>query len=237
MSDQWESIKQYELAQRRERAEKQRELAEKHLAASQEMLQQQALREQARREMEQRQAEVYQRLQASNAQLQHRKEADHQTILQQIAKEQAIADIRRGEALRLAAQKLKAVQAEQTKVWLGWDGREFASPREQVFWDAWKACGYWETLPLLCGKRSQQWHVGRFWFDFADPTSLSAVEVDGWRYHRDRVAFNRDRQKDRYLASLGGDVLRFSGDEILHSVESAVLAAYEFIQDRRSKVR
>jgi very-short-patch-repair endonuclease len=45
-------------------------------------------------------------------------------------------------------------------------------------------------------------------FLFADRRLV--VETDGWRHHRSRDAFERDRQRDAILASAGYRVLRFT---------------------------
>ncbi len=50
--------------------------------------------------------------------------------------------------------------------------------------------------------------------DFHWPRPRLVVEVDGWRHHRTRRAFERDRERDAILARAGFRVLRFSARQI-----------------------
>ena len=42
------------------------------------------------------------------------------------------------------------------------------------------------------------------------------VELDGWSYHGDRQAFERDRQRDQLLTAAGNTVLRFTWRQVIH---------------------
>jgi very-short-patch-repair endonuclease len=46
--------------------------------------------------------------------------------------------------------------------------------------------------------------------DFAYPELRIVIEVDGWRFHATRAAFEADRQRDAMLESAGWTVLRFT---------------------------
>jgi very-short-patch-repair endonuclease len=46
--------------------------------------------------------------------------------------------------------------------------------------------------------------------DFAYPEKRLAIEVDGYAWHMDRQAFERDRERDNGLTGLGWRVLRFT---------------------------
>lgn len=50
--------------------------------------------------------------------------------------------------------------------------------------------------------------------DFFWPEPLLVVEVDGYRFHRTRAKFERDRQRDALLAARGVRVLRFTDRQI-----------------------
>ena len=50
--------------------------------------------------------------------------------------------------------------------------------------------------------------------DFFWPEHLLAVEVDGYRFHRTRAKFERDRQRDALLTARGVRVLRFTDRQI-----------------------
>ena len=50
--------------------------------------------------------------------------------------------------------------------------------------------------------------------DFHWPGSALVVEVDGWHYHRSRIAFGADRRRDRLLLRDGRHAVRYTGDEV-----------------------
>jgi very-short-patch-repair endonuclease len=127
---------------------------------------------------------------------------------------------------------IKQRKMQEAKVWVGWDDTEFRSPGEQAFWDVWKVSGYQDEIPLI-----PQYRIGRYRPDFVDTESMSCIEIDGRAYHTDRYSFTNDRQRERALKKLGWDFIRFSNDEVTNGVEGVVAAAYEFICERRNKVR
>lgn len=56
--------------------------------------------------------------------------------------------------------------------------------------------------------------IGRWVADFYWPDWDLVVEVDGYAFHSDRVAFGRDRRKDRELLAMGIRVVRFTWREV-----------------------
>jgi very-short-patch-repair endonuclease len=52
--------------------------------------------------------------------------------------------------------------------------------------------------------------IGPVHLDFAYPEALVAIEVDGYAWHMDRAAFERDRERDNLLQQQGWIVLRFT---------------------------
>ena len=50
--------------------------------------------------------------------------------------------------------------------------------------------------------------------DFAYPSILLAIECDGYAWHMDRDAFERDRVRDVELQALGWTVLRFTWSQV-----------------------
>jgi len=50
--------------------------------------------------------------------------------------------------------------------------------------------------------------------DFAYPEAKLAIEVDGFRHHGDREAFERDRRRDARLAALGWTVIRVTDRQV-----------------------
>jgi hypothetical protein len=60
--------------------------------------------------------------------------------------------------------------------------------------------------------------------DFHWPAARLAVEVDGFRYHGTRRAFERDRARDAVLAAAGWRTLRFSYVQIVDRPRDVVRA-------------
>lgn len=57
--------------------------------------------------------------------------------------------------------------------------------------------------------------VGRMEVDFLWPGAELVVEVDGYRYHRGRSAFERDRARDLGLRDRGYAVIRLTHRQLL----------------------
>lgn len=70
--------------------------------------------------------------------------------------------------------------------------------------------------------RDDYWAPKEYRLDFAEPSMLLCVELDGREFHTDRKAFNRDRERDRRLAYAGWHVMRFSADEVILDAEACV---------------
>lgn len=52
--------------------------------------------------------------------------------------------------------------------------------------------------------------LGLIHVDFAYPEMMLAIETDGYAYHQDKRAFERDRERDAELAMLGWTTLRYT---------------------------
>jgi very-short-patch-repair endonuclease len=61
--------------------------------------------------------------------------------------------------------------------------------------------------------------VGRWTVDFLWPDRRLVVEADGYLYHRGKVAFEDDRERDLGLRGLGYEVLRLSEKQIAEGGE------------------
>jgi very-short-patch-repair endonuclease len=66
--------------------------------------------------------------------------------------------------------------------------------------------------------------VGSFTVDFLWRRQRVIVETDGYRYHRGRIAFEEDRDRDLGLRALGYDLLRFSHTQVTREPERVVSA-------------
>jgi very-short-patch-repair endonuclease len=116
---------------------------------------------------------------------------------------------------------------------------ECGSPIEQLFLSAllvgkhgWKLLGLLESFDLTPGvpggaialhqaglRLTQQFEAGPYRLDFAILPASSligiAIELDGHDFHeRTKQQAQRDKARDRYLASQGWRVLRFTGSEV-----------------------
>lgn len=61
------------------------------------------------------------------------------------------------------------------------------------------------------------------------------VECDGFDYHSDKVAFSKDRARDRILQDKGFQVLRFSGSEIFNDPVGKSMELCEYLINRKQE--
>ncbi len=59
------------------------------------------------------------------------------------------------------------------------------------------------------------------------------IEIDGWKYHRDRESFVRDRRRDADLAGLGWQVVRFPASDVLRDPKGFADAVHRIITTRQ----
>jgi very-short-patch-repair endonuclease len=76
--------------------------------------------------------------------------------------------------------------------------------------------------------------IAGFTADFVWPDQRLIVEVDGYPYHRDRAAFERDHRRDIVHRNAGYDVLRFTGRQ-LEEEPFLVITAIARALDRRTR--
>jgi very-short-patch-repair endonuclease len=74
--------------------------------------------------------------------------------------------------------------------------------------------------------------VGRrlFVLDLAYPRERVAIEFDGWAVHGDRLAFDRDRERDNVLQAAGWQVFRFTSRSTPGEIVATVRAALGHLQ-------
>ena len=63
--------------------------------------------------------------------------------------------------------------------------------------------------------------IGEYIVDFYGPKAKLVVEIDGSQ-HLQSGGFERDQERDRYLASVGLEVLRFNSREVLTNTDEVV---------------
>ena len=71
--------------------------------------------------------------------------------------------------------------------------------------------------------------------DFAFPKDKIAIYCDGYKFHKDRDSFQKDRQQSRDLQLQGWCVLRFSGSEILNDTDTVIATIRKAINQKASK--
>ncbi len=67
--------------------------------------------------------------------------------------------------------------------------------------------------------------------DVVFPEHRLVVEVDGWRYHRGKRAFNDDRRRDRKLVRAGWRVIRFTDDQVQYEPDLVGAELSELLRD------
>jgi very-short-patch-repair endonuclease len=85
-----------------------------------------------------------------------------------------------------------------------------------------------ELMVALCHEHQLEQPIAQAWVaglrvDFLFAASRLVVETDGYRYHRTRRAFERDRERDAILARAGHRTLRFTHRQLTR--EPAMVAA------------
>jgi very-short-patch-repair endonuclease len=72
-------------------------------------------------------------------------------------------------------------------------------------------------------------YIGKFSVDFLSSIGSIAIEIDGWEYHNDRIAFTKDRRKSRMVQRAGYTHLQYSGSEL--TVKGGIDRALNEIDD------
>jgi very-short-patch-repair endonuclease len=93
-----------------------------------------------------------------------------------------------------------------------WRRLKCESPIESLVCEAMYETGCWCIGDWT--KLRPQCPINGYRIDLAIPEFKLAFEFDGYTYHSDKIAFNRDRERDRSLTESGWTVMRFHGDEI-----------------------
>ena len=74
----------------------------------------------------------------------------------------------------------------------------------------------------LEGRKFRRQHsVGNYILDFYCPKEKLAVELDGM-HHFTTAGYESDKERDKYLESLGIRVLRFENDEVMKAIENVL---------------
>jgi very-short-patch-repair endonuclease len=76
--------------------------------------------------------------------------------------------------------------------------------------------------------------IGNFIVDFYAPKVKLVIEIDGSQHMEPHHA-EKDRQRDKYLRSLGLMVLRFNSRQILKETEATMECIYRTIAERMAE--
>ena len=68
--------------------------------------------------------------------------------------------------------------------------------------------------------------IGNYIVDFYCPRAKLVIELDGGQHFMDE-GIERDKERDRYLSSLGLKVLRFTDKEVINELSSVLEKIYE----------
>lgn len=97
------------------------------------------------------------------------------------------------------------------------------SPVESMFLEASK----WKLPGIKC-----QYQVGRYVLDFAVPSRMVAIEIDGHEFHSSKEQRESDNRRARDLMLDGWIVIRFSGSEVSRDPEMCAEQARLIISRR-----
>jgi very-short-patch-repair endonuclease len=106
------------------------------------------------------------------------------------------------------------------------------SPLELAFWDAY-LCRKPAPLDGIVAQHQVIAGGSHYRLDFALPDIKVAFEMDGFTYHGDKEAFNRDRRRDLDLKLAGWNIHRFDGDLIRNDTPKVIHIAAELAAAHR----
>ena len=109
---------------------------------------------------------------------------------------------------------------------LGWGTERTRSDLERLFLRICRQHG----LP----KPEVNVRIGPYEVDFLWRAERLIVEVDGWKYHSNRRAFEADRARDRELARRGFLVLRFTDRELSRDPNAVATSLRAHLRRRSS---
>ena len=83
-------------------------------------------------------------------------------------------------------------------------------------------------------KFHRQYGIYRYIVDFYCPSLKLVIEVDG-NQHYTKDGLEYDRIRDKYIESLGLDILRFRNEEVLENTEEVLSILLSFLKERRKE--
>jgi len=74
--------------------------------------------------------------------------------------------------------------------------------------------------------------LGRYVVDFYAPSLQLIVEIDGGQHFEQGDYITSDKERQKYLESLGCVVMRFTNIDVMSNTEGVVLKLCEYIEER-----
>jgi very-short-patch-repair endonuclease len=98
----------------------------------------------------------------------------------------------------------------------------FESPLEDYFWKAWRT-----TFPHF--KLIPQYQIGKYYVDFADLPSKTAIEIDGKLFHTAANQKADDQVRQKNIEKQGWRFIRFQGGDIHYHVDRCIVKLLYFL--------
>ena len=99
------------------------------------------------------------------------------------------------------------------------------SPLEEAFWLRWQ-----QLTPQIHLVAQYEVFGGQYRLDFAHLPTKTAIELDGFTYHRDAERFQNDRRRDRRLQADGWRVIRFASAELRDNLDQCIQETLRIIR-------
>jgi len=92
---------------------------------------------------------------------------------------------------------------------------------ERLFWSKIR------NRQLLGFKFRRQYSIGKFIVDYCCPEAKLIVEIDGDSHYSSNKSLSKDRVRQKYLESLGFNILRFTNKDITGNLEASLEKLYQ----------
>lgn len=88
----------------------------------------------------------------------------------------------------------------------------------------------------ICGERFlRQFSVGKFVVDFYSPHLKLGIEIDGDSHFVSDDVIEYDKQRQKFLESLGMKIIRFTNKEVNQNIDKVVSVIEETVKDCKTK--
>jgi len=89
----------------------------------------------------------------------------------------------------------------------------------------------------ICGcKFKRQYSISGFVLDFYCPEAKLAIEIDGG-YHLTSESYEYDKEREKFMESLGIEFLRFRNDEIYENISSVLQKIVDYLSFNYTSIK